>query len=163
MFLVRCRNGVILLLWMAENQTLPLMNTDNTDHQDKPGRRFFRASAPPCLRGEDSVLGFQLRGWLRIVISTYQCYQCSSVVSVYGDPEYNFPMPIPFADYAARVHEHLEQDWGIPIIERDIPDPLTGDLNGAEIDIDYAVTAEQRLFLLGHLFGHTVQWNVNES
>ena len=72
-------------------------------------------------------------------------------------------MPIPFADNAARVHQHLEQDWSIPIIERDIPDPLTGDLNGAEIDIDYAVTPEQRLFLLGHLFGHTVQWNVNES
>jgi hypothetical protein len=32
-------------------------------------------------------------------------------------------------------------------------------LNGAEIHIDHAVTAEQRLFLLGHLFGHTVQWN----
>jgi hypothetical protein len=81
----------------------------------------------------------------------------------FANPKYNLFMPIPFADYAVRVHQHLEQGWGIPIIERDIPDPLTGDLNGAEIDIDYAVTAEQRLFLLGHLFGHTVQWNVNES
>ena len=72
-------------------------------------------------------------------------------------------MPIPFADYATRVQEHLEQDWGIPVITRDIPDPLTGDLNGAEIDVDYAITPEQRLFLLAHLFGHTVQWNVNES
>jgi len=77
--------------------------------------------------------------------------------------EYNFSMPIPFADYATRVQEHLEQDWGIPVITRDIPDPLTGDLNGAEIDVDYAITPEQRLFLLAHLFGHTVQWNVNES
>jgi hypothetical protein len=70
---------------------------------------------------------------------------------------------IPFAEYAARVQEHLERDWGIPIVTRDIPDPLTGDLDGAEIDVDYAITPEQRLFLLGHLFGHTVQWNVNES
>jgi hypothetical protein len=75
---------------------------------------------------------------------------------------YNLPM-IPFAEYAARVQEHLEHDWGIPVITRDIPDPLTGDLDGAEIDVDYAITPEQRLFLLGHLFGHTVQWNVNES
>jgi hypothetical protein len=43
----------------------------------------------------------------------------------------------------------------------DVPDPLTGDLDGAEIHIDFALTPEQRLFLLGHLFGHTVQWNVN--
>src|SRR5256885_3577855 len=81
----------------------------------------------------------------------------------FGFREYNFSMPIPFADYATRVQEHLEQDWGIPVITRDIPDPLTGDLNGAEIDVDYAITPEQRLFLLAHLFGHTVQWNVNES
>src|SRR5689334_22708728 len=76
---------------------------------------------------------------------------------------YNLRMPIPFAEYATRVQEHLERDWGIPVVTRDIPDPLTGDLDGAEIDVDYAITPEQRLFLLGHLFGHTVQWNVNES
>lgn len=76
---------------------------------------------------------------------------------------YNLSMPIPFTEYAARVQEHLERDWGIPVVTRDIPDPLTGDLDGAEIDVDYAVTPELRLFLLGHLFGHTVQWNVNES
>ncbi len=72
-------------------------------------------------------------------------------------------MNIPFTEYAARVQERLERDYGIPVITRDIPDPLTGDLDGAEIDVDYAITPEQRLFLLGHLFGHTVQWNVNES
>lgn len=72
-------------------------------------------------------------------------------------------MPLPFAEYAQRVQEHLERDYGIPVITRDIPDPLTGDLDGAEIDVDYAITAEQRLFLLAHLFGHTVQWNMNES
>jgi len=67
---------------------------------------------------------------------------------------------IPFADYAARVQQRIEEVYGIRVITRDIPDPLTGDLNGAEIHIDYAVTPEQRLFLLAHLFGHTVQWNV---
>jgi len=70
-------------------------------------------------------------------------------------------MPLPFATYAAKVQEHLERHYGIRVVTRDIPDPLTGDLNGEEIDIDFAVTAEQNLFLLGHLFGHTVQWNTN--
>jgi hypothetical protein len=72
-------------------------------------------------------------------------------------------MLIPFSDYSARVQHHLSNKYGIATVTRDIPDPLTGDLDGAEIHIDYAVTAEQRLFLLGHLFGHTVQWNTAPS
>jgi hypothetical protein len=68
---------------------------------------------------------------------------------------------IPFDEYSVRVQEHIEQAYGIGVLTTDVPDPLTGDLNGLEIQIDYAVSAEQRLFLLLHLFGHTVQWNVN--
>jgi hypothetical protein len=72
-------------------------------------------------------------------------------------------MKIPFDDYSVMVQNHLESFYGIRVVTRDIPDPLTGDLDGLEIHIDYAVTAEQRLFLLGHLFGHTVQWNANPA
>jgi len=68
---------------------------------------------------------------------------------------------IPFAEHCARVQEHVERSYGIRVVTEDVPDPLTGDLDGAEIHIDYALNAEQRLFLLAHLFGHTVQWNVN--
>jgi len=72
-------------------------------------------------------------------------------------------METPFDEYSARVQKHLENVYGIRVVTRDIPDPLTGDLDGSEIHIDYAVTPEQRLFLLGHLFGHTVQWNVDPA
>jgi len=68
---------------------------------------------------------------------------------------------IPFAEYSLRVERHIQKAYGVRVVTRDVPDPLTGDLNGAEIHVDYAVTAEQRLFLLAHLFGHTVQWNLN--
>lgn len=68
---------------------------------------------------------------------------------------------IPFAEYCGRIERHLESAHGIRVVTRDIPDPLTGDLDGAEIHIDCAVSPEQRLFLLAHLFGHTVQWNVD--
>jgi hypothetical protein len=68
---------------------------------------------------------------------------------------------IPFERHCARVQQRLEGSYGIRVVTRDIPDPLTGDLDGAEIQIDYAVTPEQRLFLLAHLFGHTVQWNTD--
>ena len=67
---------------------------------------------------------------------------------------------IPFAEYSAQVEQQIEKVHGVRIVTRDVPDPLIGDLNGSEIHIDFAVTPEQRLFLLAHLFGHTVQWNV---
>ena len=70
-------------------------------------------------------------------------------------------MQIRFADYSFRVERHLTKKYGLVVVTRDIPDPLTGDLDGTEIHIDYAVTPEQRLFLLAHLFGHTVQWNTD--
>jgi hypothetical protein len=70
---------------------------------------------------------------------------------------------IPFAQHADKVQQHIEEAYGIRVVTRDVPDPLTGDLNGAEIHIDYAVSAEERLFLLAHLFGHTVQWNVSQA
>jgi hypothetical protein len=72
-------------------------------------------------------------------------------------------METPFEKYSGRTQKHLERRYGIQVVTRDIPDPLTGDLDGLEIHIDYAVTPEQRLFLLGHLFGHTVQWNVDPA
>jgi len=66
-----------------------------------------------------------------------------------------------FTEYADRVERHLEDRYGIRVVTRDIPDPLLGDLDGAEIHIDHAVSAEERLFLLAHLFGHTAQWNAD--
>ncbi len=68
---------------------------------------------------------------------------------------------IPFEDYCSRVQHYVERGYRIRVVTVDVPDPLTGDLDGAEIQIDFALLPEQRLFLLGHLFGHTVQWNVN--
>jgi hypothetical protein len=70
---------------------------------------------------------------------------------------------IPFGEYGDRVQACIEQDHGVRVVTKDVPDPFTGDLNGMEIQIDYAVSPEERLFLLLHLFGHTVQWNVNPA
>jgi hypothetical protein len=68
---------------------------------------------------------------------------------------------LPFPELCARVQEHIQGRYRVPVVTRDIPDPLIGDLDGSEIHIDCAVTPEQRLFLLTHLFGHTVQWNLD--
>lgn len=61
------------------------------------------------------------------------------------------------------LEQHVEQRYGIPIRIRDVPSPFTGDLDGAEIHVDYAEDIESALFIIAHLFGHTVQWNTDEK
>ena len=62
-----------------------------------------------------------------------------------------------------RVEALIERRWGIPVSIRDVPNPFTGDLDGERIMIDYDLEVEDALFILVHLFGHTVQWNVSEA
>lgn len=57
----------------------------------------------------------------------------------------------------------IEERWGIPVVIRDVPEPFTGDLDGAEIAVDFENDVEDALFILVHLFGHTVQWNTDPA
>ena len=61
------------------------------------------------------------------------------------------------------LERHIEDHYGIPIRISDVPNPYTGDLDGAEIQVDYAEDIESALFIIVHLFGHTVQWNTSEA
>ena len=49
------------------------------------------------------------------------------------------------------------------MIISDVANPFTGDLDGAEIKVDFDLTAEDALFIIVHLFGHTAQWNTSEG
>ena len=62
-----------------------------------------------------------------------------------------------------RVERLVEERWGIPVHIQDVPSPFTGDLDGEQIMVDYDLEVEEALFILVHLFGHTVQWNVSEA
>ena len=68
-----------------------------------------------------------------------------------------------FRDAFNEVERHIEQRYGLPVVITDVTDPFTGDLDGATILVDYDLTAEDALFILVHLFGHTVQWNVSPA
>lgn len=59
------------------------------------------------------------------------------------------------------VEPMIEDRWGIPVTISDVPHPFTGDLDGERILVDYAVDIEDAVFILVHLFGHTVQWNIS--
>ena len=60
-----------------------------------------------------------------------------------------------------RVEALIEERWHIPVRISDVPNPFTGDLDGAEILVDHDIDIEDAVFILIHLFGHTVQWNVS--
>lgn len=55
----------------------------------------------------------------------------------------------------------IEDRWGIPVVIQDVPNPFTGDLDGQQIMVDYDLDIEDAVFILIHLFGHTVQWNLS--
>jgi hypothetical protein len=61
-----------------------------------------------------------------------------------------------------RVEPLIEARWGIPVVVSDVPNPFTGDLDGERIIVDYENDIANAVFILIHLFGHTVQWNVSE-
>jgi hypothetical protein len=61
-----------------------------------------------------------------------------------------------------RIEPLVENRWGIPVRITDVPNPFTGDLDGEAILVDHDLEIEDALFILIHLFGHTVQWNVSE-
>jgi hypothetical protein len=76
--------------------------------------------------------------------------------------------PSPFAPGVERfraaykaVSAFVEARYGLPVYVEDVPAPFTGDLDGARIVVDHELSDEDALFIVAHLFGHTVQWNTN--
>jgi len=59
------------------------------------------------------------------------------------------------------VESWIERHYDIPVVIRDVTDPFTGDLDGERIEVDFDQSAEDALFIIAHLFGHTVQWNTD--
>ena len=54
--------------------------------------------------------------------------------------------------------------YGIPVRDTRLPPGFTGDIDGESITLDRRkLNDEEALFLVLHLFGHTVQWNVNPA
>jgi len=73
------------------------------------------------------------------------------------------PDPDRLRDIFNRAVAHIERRWNIPVRIQDVPDPFTGDLDGEQIMVDHDLEPENAVFILIHLFGHTVQWNLSEA
>ncbi len=59
------------------------------------------------------------------------------------------------------VERRIENRYAIPVSIADVLDPNTGDFDGLRIQVDYDQDLDSALFVLVHLFGHTVQWNIS--
>lgn len=59
------------------------------------------------------------------------------------------------------AERRIETRYNIPVSISDVLDPNTGDFNGTNIMVDYDQDLDSGLFILIHLFGHTVQWNIS--
>lgn len=68
-----------------------------------------------------------------------------------------------FREAYHRVERRIEERYGVDVRVSDVLDPNTGDFDGSRIAIDYANDEETAFFVLVHLFGHTVQWNVSDE
>jgi len=72
-----------------------------------------------------------------------------------------YPSEARFAEAFNQIESYIERRYDLPVVIRDVTDPFTGDLDGAHIEVDYDQSVEDALFIIAHLFGHTVQWNTD--
>lgn len=61
------------------------------------------------------------------------------------------------------VEPYIEGRYGVRVVISDVVAPFTGDFDGAEIRVDHDVELADAVFIIVHLFGHTVQWCTSES
>ena len=66
-----------------------------------------------------------------------------------------------FGDVFNLLERYIERRYEIQVVIADVADPFTGDLDGQSIAVDYDQRGEDALFVMVHLFGHTVQWNTD--
>lgn len=68
-----------------------------------------------------------------------------------------------YADLIPRVAAHLRQAYGLDVREGPVSGNATGDFDGVTILLRPDLEPEMKLFILCHLFGHTVQFNQSDG
>jgi len=68
-----------------------------------------------------------------------------------------------YLDAANALARHVTTRYGVAVEVVPIAPPLKGDLDGSRILLGDHTSDEERLFLVAHLFGHTVQWNLSAA
>ena len=58
------------------------------------------------------------------------------------------------------VSAFVEDRYGVPVVISDVVNPFTGDLDGAEIHVDYENSIEDAVFILVHLLAKTCRGRI---
>src|SRR5437899_1124988 len=59
--------------------------------------------------------------------------------------------------------EHIERAYSLKVNVGPVTGSYTGQFDGMEIWVDLDKDSQEAVFILVHLFGHTVQWNLDEK
>ena len=62
-----------------------------------------------------------------------------------------------------RLAGYVSARYGVAVEVAEVVPPFKGDLDGLRIVVGSHTDDEERVFLVAHLFGHTVQWNLSAS
>jgi hypothetical protein len=62
-----------------------------------------------------------------------------------------------------KLADHIERTYGLKVNIGPVTGSYTGQFDGMELWVDPDKDPESAVFILAHLFGHTVQWNVDEK
>lgn len=69
--------------------------------------------------------------------------------------------PFNFGELYTRVETAIKEFGFVVHPQCDVKDPNTGEFDGLNIWVEAEQPTEQALYVLLHLFGHSVQWNVD--
>ena len=73
------------------------------------------------------------------------------------------PNTVNFPAVFHTVVEQIEQAYRLKVNIGPVTGSYTGQFDGKEIWVDLDRNPEEAVFILVHLFGHTVQWNLDEK
>ena len=68
-----------------------------------------------------------------------------------------------YSNYLQLLSDYLLENYGLQTIYDDVVDEdfYMGSYDGSSIIVKNSLSHEYKLFLVAHLFGHTIQWNHN--
>ena len=70
---------------------------------------------------------------------------------------------VDFRQVFRALADHIERRYSLKVNVGPVTGSYTGQFDGKEIWVDLDKDPEEAVFILVHLFGHTVQWNVDEE
>jgi len=71
--------------------------------------------------------------------------------------------PVEYRTVFHQLEEHIERVYCLKVNVGPVIGSYTGQFDGREIWVDLDKDPEEGVFILVHLFGHTVQWNLDEN